>query len=311
MNKASQKDDDSTWKISLVSPIILLPALEEVLYAHGGDDFPTVSDFEIADDLETRRLEAYYNQCPDSGALKSAIEYMSEIFQLPAPAFTLEKLADENWVAHSQKILKPIDAGHFYLFGSHDQENIPENRIPILMEAGQAFGTGSHETTNGCLLALSDLQETINPKIGLDLGCGSGVLAIAMAKQWNFKVIASDIDPIATETAAENVTVNNVKAIHTNDDDQGIATVTCDGFENSVLEENGPYDIIVANILAAPLKIMAPDICTNLASDGILILSGLLNVQEEDVLNAYETEGWKLLKRYPINEWHSLVLKKK
>ncbi|MBT5187111.1 MAG: 50S ribosomal protein L11 methyltransferase [Kordiimonadaceae bacterium] len=311
MNNTPQKDDDSTWKISLISPTILLPALEEILYAHGGEDFATVSDFEILNDLENRRLEAYYNNRPDSDAFKIALKQMAEIFQLPAPEFTLEKLADENWVAHSQKILKPIDAGKFYLFGCHDQENIPDNKIPILMEAGQAFGTGSHETTNGCLLAISDLYQTFKPQIGLDLGCGSGVLAIAMAKQWDVKVIASDIDPIATETAAENVAVNDVKTIHTNDNETGIATVTCDGFENSVLEEKGPYDIIVANILAAPLKVLAHDICMNLAPNGVLILSGLLNVQENEVLDAYEIEGWGLLRRYPINEWQTLVLKKK
>ena len=169
------------------------------------------------------------------------------IFNIVPPIINLERLENTDWVTESQKILKPIDAGHFYLYGNHDIESVPDHKLSILMEAGQAFGTGSHETTNGCLLAISDLYQKINPVNILDLGCGSGVLAIAMAKQWDSNIIASDIDPIATETAAENIALNNVT---------GIQAITCDGFENSALTENAPYDIIVANILAEPLRML-------------------------------------------------------
>ena len=188
---------------------------------------------------------------------------------------------------------------------------MPDNKISIMMEAGQAFGTGSHETTKGCLLAISDVFEMIEPGIALDLGCGSGVLAIAMAKQWDIKIIASDIDPIATETAAENISINGVKIIKPEDGGPGTAVVTCDGFENSILEKTGPYDLIVANILAEPLLQLAPDIVANLKGNGLIILSGLLKIQQTSIIDLYEKLEMELLKSFPINEWQSLIFRKK
>ena len=151
--------NDSTLKISIISPINFLPVLEEVLYAHSGDDFPTLSDFEIEGDNENRLLEGYFNNPPDQAILITAINQMADIFNLPAPSFILEVLGDENWVAASQKILKPINAGHFFVYGGHDVKDIPKNKISILMEACQAFGTWSHGTTKGCLLAIYDLSK--------------------------------------------------------------------------------------------------------------------------------------------------------
>ncbi len=309
MNVIDDKSNN-TWKISIISPIDFLPVLEEVLYAHSANDFPTLSDFEIMGDQENRLLEGYFNQKPDPDILQSAIENMAAILNKKPLKFTIEKLQNENWVAMSQKLLKPVEAGRFFVCGDHDKEKIPKNKISIIIEAGQAFGTGSHETTNGCLLAISDLYDQIKPNLVLDLGCGSGVLAIAMAKQWPIKTIASDIDPIATETAFENIVLNNVSTIKADDDKPGIATITCDGFENTILATISPYDVIVANILAAPLQKLAPDIVKNLNPDGWLILSGLLDVHEDAVMRAYQEQGLELVKTYPINGWHTLVLKK-
>lgn len=292
----------STWKVSIISPTQFLPALEEVLNAHLPDQYPTVSSFEIIGDDENWLMEGYYNAKPEEKRLITDVNNMAEIFQISPLKVILEKLEDKNWVAESQKLLKPINAGRFYLFGEHDQNTVPDNKIPILMEAGQAFGTGSHETTNGCLLAISELFDEIKPETALDLGCGSGVLAIAMAKLWDARIIASDIDPISTETTLENIKSNDV---------ENIIALTSDGFDDETLAENSPYDLIVANILAAPLQQMAPDITDHLKEDARLILSGLLDTQEEAVLKAYQKQGWGLKKRYPINEWHTLLLGRK
>lgn len=310
MNKQGQNDDNVTWKITITSPSILLPALEEILYALGDNNYPTISDFEIADENDMRLLEGYFTIEPDLSSLKSSIKSMADIFDISPPALKMEQLKDKDWVSISQKILKPIDAGRFYLYGNHDAATVPDNKIPILMEAGQAFGTGSHETTKGCLLAISEIYQMIGPKIALDLGCGSGVLAIAMAKLWPLKIIASDIDPIATMTAAENFSINKLRTNNPEDDSSGIATVTCDGFKNSALEKTGPYDLIVANILAEPLLQLAPDIVANLNESGIVILSGLLKIQQIPIIEVYEKLGMELLTSFPINEWQTLILRK-
>ena len=302
MSKRRNEIDETIWKTSIISPVHFLPSLEETVYAVSGDIYPSITEFEIKDDKENRLMEIYYDHEPDIQALKNAVKEMASILNTAPPEIKLERLENTDWVAESQKILKPIDAGRFYLYGNHDIESVPDHKISILMEAGQAFGTGSHETTNGCLLAISDLYGKINPVNILDLGCGSGVLAIAMAKQWDSKIIASDIDPIATETASENIALNNVT---------GIQAITCDGFENSALTESAPYDMIVANILAEPLRMLAHDIISNLKEKGIIILSGLLKEQENSVLEVYEKENMELVDCFPINEWQTLVLRKK
>lgn len=309
MNKKTPTNDSQTWKISVVSPIEFTPALEEVFLAHI-EETPTITSFEITGDMNNSLVEAYFNDQPDMEKLKNALRSMAEIFKINPPTLKIKALDNQDWVTQSQKLLKPIDAGRFYLYGKHDAEKIPPGRISILMEAGQAFGTGSHETTNGCLLAISELHEQIQPQTILDLGCGSGVLAIAMAKQWPTKIIASDIDPIATQTAVKNIVVNNIELIDAYKGDTGVGVITCDGFDEPIIEEIGPYDLIAANILAHPLMFMAKDIVLNLNDGGQIILSGLLKTQEKDVLSAYEEQGMILNKCYPINEWQTLLLTK-
>jgi len=309
MNNSFNNDTIIIWKINIKTSHHFLPALEEILYAHGGDEFPTIADFEIAGDSEKRLLEGYYNVEPDIKELKEAIKIMADIFNIAAPEFKLEPLEDKDWISESQKILKPIDAGRFYLYGNHDASTVPDNKISIMMEAGQAFGTGSHETTKGCLLAISDIFEMIEPQTVLDLGCGSGVLAIAMAKQWNTKIIASDIDPIAIDTAKENISINGLSLNNPEDDTAGITIVTSDGFGSSIVEK--PYDLIVANILAEPLLQLAPDIVANLKESGFIILSGLLKIQQIKIIENYQKRGMELWKSFPINEWQTLVMRKK
>jgi ribosomal protein L11 methyltransferase len=308
---STQLEKEPIWKVSMsFCPVGVLPILEEVLYAHAAEDFPTVCDFEIPNDPQNRLLEGYYIKKPNLEVLNSSLKNMMQITGDKTPNFILERLENKNWVAESQKILKPIDAGRFYIYGGHDTDKIPKNKIPILMEAGQAFGTGSHETTQGCLLAISDLMDHKAPKVSLDLGCGSALLAIAIAKLWQTKVIATDIDPIAVQTSIDNVFSNNLSIIDPTDRKFGVAALLSDGFNNTVIQKIGPYDLIVANILAAPLQELAEDIVKNLKKEGYLILSGLLISQEDVVLKSYEKHRMVLVKKYPINEWSSLVLRK-
>lgn len=302
MTKNNKTENASTWKLSVISPITLVSELEDLLLEFDYENSPTLSDFEIEGDFENRLLEAYFTRKPQKTDLIEAIKKITKLYDISPLQVTIEKVEDKNWVIESQKLLKPVDAGIFYVFGEHDKDSIPDNKIPIMIEAGQAFGTGNHETTKGCLLALTeiDLDEKID--VSLDLGTGSGVLAIAVAKKWNKKVVATDIDPIATQTALENFILNN-----TGD----ILTITCDGFEDGLISKEGPYNLIVANILAQPLQIMAGDIMANLKKGGYLVLSGLLNKQEKDVLKAYKKPNMEFVNKHNINNWSILILKKK
>lgn len=310
MSKESQINNENVWKVSIKTPMVFIPSLEEVFYALYPDNYPSIAAFEIQGNQDFKMVEVYINKEPDDEHLKQNIKSMAEIFNISVPDISIEKLEDIDWISQSQKILKPIEAGHFYLFGSHDKDSVPSNRIPILMEAGQAFGTGSHETTNGCLLAIDYLSNKINPQQILDLGCGSGILAIAMTKQWEAHIIASDIDPVAIKTTSDNLKANNVTEITSGAPHNGVYPITSNGFEDNNLSSSGPYDLIVANILAEPLILLAKDIVKNLKPEGTLVLSGLLKVQEVNVLKAYQNEGMICIETFPINEWQTLLLRK-
>lgn len=300
------------WKVSFRIKQDLIPLIEEIIYGLEEDHFPTISDFEINGENHLRQLEIYYPTPPDLTLLQQRIAVI-----LPSIDLSSEKLEDKDWVSESQKLLRPVDAGRFFIYGSHDADKIPPGRISLCLEAGQAFGTGQHETTHGCLLAIDDLVQEFGentpgmaPKTALDLGCGSGLLALAMAKVWPITIIASDIDPIATETTLQNAAANNIAVVKSGTDLPGIAALTSDGFADSELGSAGPYEVIVANILARPLQDMAPDIVENLDKAGLLVLSGLLGTQEQAVLKAYHKQGLTLIKRYVRGEWVSLLLRR-
>ena len=216
--------------------------------------------------------------------------------------FSVEALPALDWVAESQKGRPPLSAGRFFVYGSHAAERRPAAALAIRIEAGQAFGTGHHESTRGCLLALDVLSRGNRPRICLDLGCGSGVLAIAMAKLWRAPVLAADIDPLAVTITWENARLNEVGP--------WVRALGSDGPARRVLIRPGPYDVIAANILAGPLSAMAGDLAGVLAPGGSLILSGLLRHQEAAVLARYRARRLRLTQRLTLGDWVALTLKR-
>lgn len=194
-----------------------------------------------------------------------------------------EELPDIDWVSKSLEGLKPVRAGRFIVHGSHDRDQLRPNDLAIEIEAGQAFGTGHHGTTSGCLIMIERLVRRQRPQVALDLGTGSAVLAIALAKLSKTPVLATDIDPVATKVASENVSLNGVERY--------VECVTADGFHHSGFRETGPFDMIIANILPKPLMAMAADIARNLAYGGDVVLSGILVSQRWRVLAAFRTVG--------------------
>jgi ribosomal protein L11 methyltransferase len=211
-------------------------------------------------------------------------------------------LPDQDWIRLSQEGLPPVRAGRFFVFGAHDSGRVPGGVIAIRVEAGMAFGTGHHETTALCLLAMSALGKRRRFRNVLDLGCGTGVLAIAAAKLWRCKAIASDIDRTATAVARANIRENGEAVL--------VEVTTADGVVSPPLAQRAPYDLIVANILAAPLTLLAPQISRSLENRGIAILSGLLTWQENRVLGFYRAQGLVLRQRLRDGPWSALVLER-
>ncbi len=214
-------------------------------------------------------------------------------------AFRIEDLPDRDWVAESLKGLDPVRAGRFFVHGSHDRENVPPGAIAIEIEAGRAFGTGHHGTTKGCLSAIDNLLKKRRFSAPLDLGTGSGVLAIALAKALKVAVLASDIDPLAVEIARANAAANGVGTL--------IDTVTAAGLAHRRFAGGRRHDLIVANILARPLAELAGEIAARLKPGGVVVVSGLLVAQEAFVAAAYRNRGLALKARHRRGEWSTLV----
>jgi len=219
-----------------------------------------------------------------------------------ADATVYATVAQRDWVATSLAALAPVHAGRFIVHGGHDRASIPINRIGIEIEAALAFGTGHHGTTRGCLLAIDELVKRKKPQRILDLGTGSGVLAIAAAKILHARVRATDIDSRAVQVARANARINHVGAL--------IETVHAAGL-NAPRLANAPFDLVLANILLAPLQRLAATLTRRLAPNGSIVLSGLLLAHANAALAAYRTQGLALERRIRLDGWVTLVMKRK
>ena len=269
-------------------------ALGEAL--EGLEPSPTgVGVFEVEDGKGLWEVGGYFLEVPnDINLALLAAAY-------GAKPFIISEVPDQDWVAKVRRELPPVEAGRFFVYGSHDAEHLPSDRIGLLIEAAMAFGTGHHGTTLGCLRAFDRLldQNYIFHNV-LDLGCGTAVLAMAAARASSINVIASDIDSIAVEVANANIVANDL-----------INRVTCIesiGFNALDFLNAAPFDLIFANILKGPLIDLAPEIARNLKTGGIVVLSGILIEQSAEILGIYEAQGITLLEREDIGEWVALTL---
>jgi ribosomal protein L11 methyltransferase len=254
-----------------------------------------VGVFEIEDGSGLWEVGAYFVEAPD----EIALALLAAVHN--AKPFAVSELPETDWVAHVKRELSPVEAGRFFVYGSHDADKLPPNRVGLLIEAAMAFGTGHHGTTLGCLLALEDLAEA-PPKTRIaDIGCGTAVLAMGAAHMWpDATVVASDIDPVAVEVAEANLAVNGMTG--------KVQCIEAAGMDHPDLAQHAPYDLIFANILKGPLIELAPDLAGSLAEGGHIILSGLLIPQAEDIINAYTAQGLSLVARRELGEWAALTL---
>lgn len=254
--------------------------------------------FEVEDGSGLWEVGGYFTEPPDEAALA----LLAAAFG--AKPFVISELPETDWVAHVRRELAPVEAGRFFVYGSHDADKLPEGRIPLLIEAAMAFGTGHHGTTLGCLRALDRLMTGgFTATRVADIGCGTAVLAMAAARVWDGTILASDIDPVAVEVAEANLRANDMEG--------RVACVEAAGFDHPDLAAAAPYDLIFANILKGPLVALAPDLTAHLRPDGFAILSGILNEQADDVAAVYAGCGNNIWHRESIGDWTTLTIRKK
>jgi ribosomal protein L11 methyltransferase len=243
-------------------------------------------------------LELHFEALPDEAMVRLTVGQVAGADS--AARLTFETVAAKDWVAASLAGLKPVEAGRFTVHGAHDRARIAPNRIGIEIEAALAFGTGHHGTTRGCLLALDGLLKQRRPQRVLDIGTGTGVLAIAAAKALRTPVLASDIDAEAVTVARENVRLNGAAPL--------VRCICARGLTAPDFRTRAPFDLVFANILLAPLTRLAGPLRPLLASGAHVILSGLLANQENAALAAYRPHGLRLVRRIPLDEWVTLLL---
>lgn len=299
----------TSWKVTLPCTRAEAEALKGDLPAFAALDAPPVLMTSEPDPArpDDWRLDAYFEAKPGKGDLALLAALVPSAGSVK-PA--VERIGDEDWVTVSQAGLEPIRAGRFFVHTPAHRGEVPAGMVPFEIDAGRAFGTGHHETTTGCLIALDRLKASGAVFANLaDIGTGTGLLAFAALRLWPAaRAIATDIDPIAIEVTADNAAINRVPI------GQGpgqVALAVAAGLDHRRIAARAPYDLIIANILAGPLIELAPDISAALTPGGRLILAGLLDSQAEAVTAAYRRRKLMPLGRVQQGEWPALVLRKR
>jgi ribosomal protein L11 methyltransferase len=271
-------------------------ALGEALEAL--DPAPTgIGVFEIEDGSGRWEVGGYFAERPDEAGLALLAAAHG------ARPFAVSRLDDRDWVAQVRRELSPVAAGRFVVHGGHDAHRVPPQKIGLRIEAAMAFGTGHHGTTQGCLLLLDRIAKRGEAATRVaDIGCGTGVLAMAAARLWRARCIATDIDAVAVRTARENAAANGLSP--------WILTAQAAGLRSGLLRRAAPHHLVFANILAQPLKRLAPDIAHQLAPRGIAILSGLLTPQAAGVAAVYAGHRLVVEERVEIAGWTSVALRR-
>jgi ribosomal protein L11 methyltransferase len=257
--------------------------------------------FEIEDGAGRWEVGAHFDRAPDVAGLALLAVLHG------AADFAVSRVAERDWVAQVRRELHPVHAGRFTVYGAHDAHRVGPERIGLLIEAAMAFGTGHHATTQGCLLLIDRLARQATghgsrPHRVADIGCGTGVLAMAAAKLWRAHCVATDIDPVAAATARANVRANALGP--------WVETGCAPGLRHAALRRAAPFDLVCANILAAPLKRLAPGIARALAPRGGAILSGLLRGQAAGVEAVYRGHGMRRVDRVRLGDWVSLLMRR-
>jgi ribosomal protein L11 methyltransferase len=300
MSEAGQGQAGTLWRLTATVPDEASANVVSAAFDHAAS---AVSAF------ETRpggvwTVEAYAERAPDRAALEAAGALAAIGFGVVAEGLfddlRIESLVPRDWVRENQQSFPPIRVGRFFIYGSHHDKALPSGAIGLRIDAATAFGTGEHATTRGCLLALAALGRRRRFRHPLDMGSGTGILAMAASRLWSCSVLACDIDAGSVHVARENVGVNGLAS--------RIRLLRSDGYRSAAIRRAAPFDLVTANILARPLAGMAGDLAASLAPGGVAVLSGLLSRHVPFVLAAHRTHGLGLRRRIEVEGWQTLIL---
>jgi len=244
-------------------------------------------------------VTVHFADAPDQALVRELVAHAAG--EDAARAIVFDTVEAKDWVKATLEDLVPVPAGRFVVHGHHDRARVAPNKIGIEIEAALAFGTGHHGTTRGCLLLLDHVLKAYRPRRVLDLGTGTGVLAIAAAKALQENVLASDIDPLSVRVARENARLNEAGHL--------VQAIPATGFSAPQFAQAGPFDLVLANILANPLRQLATPMARHLAPSALVILSGLLTPQAASVIAAYRARGLVPVRHLRIEGWSSLLLR--
>ncbi|HEY0651058.1 50S ribosomal protein L11 methyltransferase [Phenylobacterium sp.] len=285
---------DEAIQIIARGPRAVAEAAAAALEAEPATEALTFSILEEDEDRDVWRIDAFPTEADEQMAIRRVLAVYADL------RVSEEVLADADWLAMALSGLPPVRAGRFFVYGAHDRGLAPASTVNLRIEAGAAFGTGHHGTTVGCLLAFDELLKRRKFGRVLDVGCGTGVLAIAAARTGSPVAVGTDIDRVSVRIANENAKLN----------DAGARFVHAFGLDDPLVRNDGPYDLVFANILAPPLVALSQDIKRALQPGGLTILSGLLRTQERRVTAAYTSKGFRLVRRLHRDAWATLVLKR-
>lgn len=262
------------------------------------DPQPTcIGTTEIEDGSGCWEVGAYFGAMPNN----SELALLSSAFG--TTDFAISEVPETDWVSKVQRDLKAVRVGRFWVYGSHLRDAVPDGVIPLEIQSSMAFGTGHHPTTVGCLSVLDDFAREGREFVAVaDIGCGTGVLAMAAAKLWPGAIVATDIDPVAIEVAAANFAANSISG--------RIELHTAAGFQHPVHRRAGPYDLALANLHRDPLLELVAEFSEFLREGGTAVLSGLLETQARDVVDAYRSRGFKLIESREGNDWATITFRK-
>jgi Ribosomal protein L11 methylase len=290
-------ETDGLRRVSLGVPVEAASLIDEALAAHC--QAVTLN----LDGAGGCSLHGLVDGAFDAAALGVDLALAAAAAGIEPPAVTIETLAARNWLLENRQAFAPFRLGRFFIHGHDDRSPPPPATWPIAVDAGLAFGTGRHASTAGCLLALQ--RAALSPIAGpvLDLGCGTGILAIAAARVLGRPVVAADIDPVAVRITAENAARNGVA--------DRVRAVTADGCAQLAVRARAPYALVFANILARPLLRLARDIVAETAPGGTIILAGFISDDARRVLSAYRPLGCRLARRIAVDGWTTLVLRRR
>ncbi len=284
------------WKLECLVPA---PAAEAIV----AELEPYASAVGWFDHGSSCLIRAYGNGTADDAILRALVTEAAHAAGVAPPDTDIIQLPAVDWLAQNRASFAPIRVGRFFIHDSNFAGAIPAGAIPILIDAASAYGSGAHATTRGCLQSLTRLGRRAPPRGPiLDLGCGSGILAIAAAKLWRRPVLAVDVDPEAVQVTRLNARRNGVGGL--------VRCVRADGYRHAAIAEGAPFDLVVANILAGLLARMAHHLDRHLAADGVAVLSGLLTTQEKQVLAPHLAHGLRLAHRLRIEDWSTLTLRR-